>query len=165
MTNYFSLKNKLNYFLLFLIPFYSSILPQSKSDFALHLMREHDYFRSISIYKELAFWSKNQDSTAYYYSQIGKAYRLSQKYDLSIYTYSNLLSNYRLSDSLSSSIYLNLGLNYLGMNVPIQAMTYFKEAQKYNFCLNSQIPICQLFVSNGFRGSVILLTYLNESTF
>lgn len=108
-------------------------------------MKERDYFRSISVYKELAFWSKNKDSTLYYYSQIGKAYRFSQKYELSILTYSNLLSNYKLSDSLSSSIFLNLGLNYLGMNVPIQAQTYFKEAQKID---NGPLPLFYLGLSS-----------------
>lgn len=108
------------------------IAAQSRFNFANNLMYENDYFRAISIYKELAFFSKNNDSTIYYYSQIGKAYRLSQKYDFSILTYSKILNNFKLTDSITSSIYIDLGLNYLGMNVPAQAIYYFKEAQKIN---------------------------------
>jgi tetratricopeptide (TPR) repeat protein len=104
-------------------------------------MRGRDYFRAISTYKELAFFSTNKDSTAYYYSQIGKAYRLSQKYEFSIATYSDLLNNYKLADSITSSIYLNLGLNYLGMNVPSQAFMYFNESIKTD---KGQLPLFYL---------------------
>jgi tetratricopeptide (TPR) repeat protein len=103
---------------------------QSKDDFARSLMRERDYFRAISVYKELAFFSKSADSTIFYSLQIGKAYRLSQKYQLSVAQYSSLLNYPKLPDSLTCSIYRNLGLNYLGMSIPAQASVYFQEARK-----------------------------------
>lgn len=128
-------------FLLLAILFNCSIYSQPKADFGLSLMKERDYFRAISVYKELAFFSKDKDSSIYFYSQIGKAYRLSKKYDLSISTYSNILGNNNLADSIAASLYLNLGLNYLGMNVPSQAIVYFKEAQKID---NGQLPLFYL---------------------
>ncbi len=124
----FSLSDKIKLiFLLLLIPAY--LYPQTKVDFARSLMNERDYFRAISIYKELSFFSTNNDSTIFYLSQVGKAYRLSHKYDLSVETYTKILNTYRISQLVSNAIYLNLGLNYLGMQVPAQALPYFHEAR------------------------------------
>lgn len=127
--NYSYLQKRINILLLYLLSS-ACVYAQSKEEFALSLMKERDFFRAISIYKELAFFSKNPDSTILYYAQIGKAYRLSQKYQLSVSAYSDLLNYHNLSDSISCSIYLNLGLNYLGMKIPSQAEVYFQEAQK-----------------------------------
>jgi tetratricopeptide (TPR) repeat protein len=129
MTNYSCLLKR-SRTLIILIMAAVSLNAQSNTDFAMSLMKDRDYFRAISLYKELAFFSHDRDSIIFYYSQIGKAYRLSQKYQLSVSTYSRLLNDYKLIDSMSRSIYLNLGLNYLEMNVPGQAISYFQEAQK-----------------------------------
>lgn len=98
---------------------------QPRSEFALSLMREHDYFRAISVYKELAFSSTNDDSTIFYLSQIGKAYRLGEKYELSIDAYSRLLDAHKLSQDWNNEVQINLGLNYLGMDLPALAAPYF----------------------------------------
>ena len=90
-------------------------------------MRERDYFRAISVYKELAFFSRNRDSTVFYLTQIGKAYRKSRKYELSIDAYSSIPGRFPLSSGLSNSININLGLNYLGLSVPSQALPYFSK--------------------------------------
>lgn len=128
MTRYFSLSEKTKlFFFLLLIP--ASLFSQMKVDYARSLMTERDYFRAISIYKELSFFSASSDSTIFYLSQIGKAYRLSRKYDLSVETYAGILNSYRLSQSVSNAIYLNLGLNYVGMQIPGQALPYFYEAR------------------------------------
>ena len=124
----FSLSDKIKLiFLLLLIP--ACLYPQTKVDFARSLMNERDYFRAISIYKELSFFSTNNDSTVFYLFQVGKAYRLSHKYDLSIEIYTGILNSYRLSQSVSNAIYLNLGLNYVEMQIPTQALPYFYEAR------------------------------------
>lgn len=125
---YFSLSEKTKlFFFLLLIP--ASLFSQTKVDYARSLMNGRDYFRAISIYKELSFFSTNSDSTVFYLSQAGKAYRLSHKYDLSIETYAGILNSYRLSQSVSNAIYLNLGLNYVAMQIPGQALPYFYEAR------------------------------------
>ncbi|MEI7812136.1 MAG: hypothetical protein WCJ01_06875 [Ignavibacteria bacterium] len=145
MMNYFYLRIKVAILLLIFVFCKININAQSKADFGMSLMKERDYFRAISIYKELAFFCTNRDSIIYYHSQIGKAYRLSQKYELSILTYSDILNKYKLADSITSSVYINLGLNYLGMNIPAQAIFYFKEAQKTD---TGQTPLFYLgFVS------------------
>lgn len=100
---------------------------QSKLDFAKHLMQEKDYFRAITTYKELSFFSKNTDSLIYFYSQIGKAYRLSKKYDLSVATYSSILDRYPTTQSVKNNIYINIGLNYLGLSNAFQAETFLKS--------------------------------------
>lgn len=107
----------------------ANLSSQSKVDFARSLMNERDYFRTISAYKELVFFSTNTDSTILYLSQIGKAYRLSHKYDLSVETYAGILNTYRLSQSISNVIYINLGLDYLGLEIPAQALPYLHEAR------------------------------------
>jgi tetratricopeptide (TPR) repeat protein len=114
-------------FVLLFFPLFS--FTQTKSDFALSLMNERDYFRAISIYKELAFYSTNTDSSIYYLSQIGKAYRLSRKYDLSLSTFSSLLSTYRLPALQESKSYINVGLSYLGQEVPSQSLFYLEKAK------------------------------------
>ncbi|HKZ39561.1 MAG TPA: hypothetical protein VJ044_01285, partial [Candidatus Hodarchaeales archaeon] len=115
----------------FLLLFFAvaNLSSQTKVDFARSLMNERDYFRAISAYKELTFFSANTDSTIFYLSQIGKAYRFSHKYDLSVEIYAEILNTYRLSQSISNAIYVNLGLNYLGMEIPGQALPYLHEAR------------------------------------
>ncbi|MBM4167493.1 MAG: hypothetical protein FJ218_11330 [Ignavibacteria bacterium] len=121
-------QNKVYYalFFLLLIPYPS--FTQTKSDFAHSLMMERDYFRAISVYKELAFFSPNTDSAIYFYSQIGKAYRLSRKYDLSLTTFSSLLNTYQLSPAQINKCYINIGLSYLGQEVPSQSLYYLEKA-------------------------------------
>ncbi len=122
--------NRMKYVSVLMLLLAAEVPCQSKSDYAYSLMKERDYFRAISVYKELSFFSVNNDSSIFYLSQIGKAYRLSQKYELSVAAYSSLLNRFAVSDSVNSSIYINLGLNYLGMNVPAQAISYLEEADK-----------------------------------
>ena len=132
MTICFSISKTIRILFVSALFFFSTCLihAQSRIDFAKSLMQERDYFRAISIYKELNFYTKDKDSSVIYLSQIGKAYRLSQKYELSVNTFATILNSCTLSDSIHNLVYLNLGLNYLGMKVSGQAIPYFQEANK-----------------------------------
>lgn len=107
----------------------SVVLAQSKADYAHSLMLQGDYFRAISVYKELSYFSHDTDSTVFYQMQIGKAYRLSEKYDLSISTFASILNRYPLSKNMFISSNLNLGLAYLGLQAPAQALPFLQEAR------------------------------------
>lgn len=119
--------DKTAYILLLILLLTAPINSQTKSDFAKRLMQEKDYFRAITTYKELSFFSKNTDSLIYFYTQIGKAYRLSKKYDLSVQMYSFILDRYPTTQSVRNNIYINLGLNYLGLNNTFQANSFLKN--------------------------------------
>jgi tetratricopeptide (TPR) repeat protein len=108
----------------------TSAQAQSRADYARSLMADQDYYRAISVYKELAFFSRNADSTIFFLSQIGKAYRLSGHYTEAITTFADLADDFKLTLSESSMVNQNLGLAYLGMRVPAQSLSFFQEAEK-----------------------------------
>lgn len=110
--------------------FVSGASAQTRSDYAQSLMADHDFFRAISVYKELAFFSKDPDSTVHFLMQAGKAYRLSGHYMLAITTFGDIGGDFALSPYQSVEVDMNLGLSYLGMNVPAQSISFFQEAQK-----------------------------------
>lgn len=131
MTTFISINKSLFLFcllgsLLYIKPSFA----QTKEDFANQLVKERDYFRAISIFKDLAFFSNDKDSIIRYKSMIGKCYQFSKKYELSINYYSNILSNYELSNDLKNKFLLNLSVNYIGLNVPAQAIFYVEESIK-----------------------------------
>ncbi|MFZ4591730.1 MAG: hypothetical protein ACOYN6_12075 [Ignavibacteria bacterium] len=105
---------------------YQGFLPaQSKSDFANHLFNNGDYYRAISEYKELSFFSKNNDSVFNYEMQIARSYRLSKKYETSVFYFSNILNkNASIKTGELDICYFNIGLNYLGLKIPSQTIQY-----------------------------------------
>src|SRR5579862_97899 len=113
---------------------WGTLCAQTEAEYAKSLMAERDYFRAISVYKELAFFSHNDDSTVLYLGQVGKAYRLSEKYQLSISSYSDILNRKNLSERVAAPINIGLGLDYLGMHLPDQAIPFFTEASKSDTC-------------------------------
>ncbi len=121
--------NKLIRLLLFALLLTTQIVfAQSKQEYAAFLMKDRDYFRAISEYKELAFYSKSSDSIIFYSSQIGRAYRFSGKFELSNETFGWLVHDFKLSPSAKSRAMLNLGFNYLSLNDTIKAYKYFTGA-------------------------------------
>ncbi len=106
------------------------VYAQSKPEYAAFLMKDRDYFRAISEYKELAFYSGNSDSIILYNLQIGRAYRFSGKYELSNETLGWLVHDFKLNPVSKSRAMLNLGYNYLSLNDTIKALKYFSGAQQ-----------------------------------
>lgn len=101
---------------------------QTKQEYALYLMKDKDYFRAISEYKELSFFSKNIDSTIFYTMQIGRSYRMVGKYELSNETFGWLQHDFALPPALKCRTMLNLGYNCLALNDTIKALRYFNGA-------------------------------------
>jgi tetratricopeptide (TPR) repeat protein len=94
---------------------------QPSDGFAASLMAEKDYFRAISVYKELSFYANDTTGKIDYSLKIGKAYRLGGKYELSISTFQKTLRCFSINDSLKNYCYLNIGLDYLLMKSDAQA--------------------------------------------
>jgi len=107
----------------------SVVHSQTKKEYADWLYQQGDYFRAISEYKELQFFSKNIDSINSYQYQIGKAYYRSGKHNNSIGEFASILerpiSNEKKSNSLNY-----IALNYLNLSLPNQALFYSAEALK-----------------------------------
>lgn len=94
---------------------------QDREAFARSLLAEGDYYRAISVYKELAFFSADPGERARHRYTIGKAYRLAQRPDLTVATLMPLLARGELDPSLQARARLQLALGYLGSNVPALA--------------------------------------------
>lgn len=115
----------INTVFLFLLIFNGFLPAQTRSDFANYLFNNGDYFRAISEYKELSFFSKNKDSVFKYEMQIARSYRLSKKYETSVFYFSNILNKYlSIQTSEKDLCYFNIGLNYLGLKIPSQTIQY-----------------------------------------
>ncbi|MFN6991868.1 MAG: tetratricopeptide repeat protein [Fervidobacterium sp.] len=102
---------------------------QTKKEYADWLYKQGDYFRAISEYKMLKFFSKNTDSINIFQYQIAKAYYKSGKHYNSIEEFVSLLER-PISDELKSNCLNYIALNYLNLSLPNQALFYSKEALK-----------------------------------
>lgn len=96
-------------------------LAQDREAFARSLLAEGDYYRAITVYKELAFFSPDPAERARHRYTIGKAYRLAQRHDLTVATLAPLLARSDLDPSLQARARLQLALGYLGSGVPALA--------------------------------------------
>lgn len=114
-----------------LYAFVSIINAQTKIDYAKWLYYNNDFFRAISVYKELQFFSTNLDSTLFYQYQIGKAYYRSGKYNNSIAEFASLLDK-PVSNEMRSNCLNYIALNYLNLSLPNQALFYSKEAINFD---------------------------------
>jgi TM2 domain-containing membrane protein YozV len=101
---------------------------QSREDFARQLLAEGDYYRAISVYKELAFFAKNPTEQGRHRYAVGQAYRLAQRHDLAVATLAPLLAHGELPPSLHARARLQLALGYLGSGVPALAEAELRQA-------------------------------------
>jgi len=108
-----------------------STYAQTKQEFAEWLYKQGDYFRAISIYRELQFFTKNIDSLNFYQYQIGKAYFRSGKHNNSIAEFATILER-PISNELKSDCFIYLALNYLNLSSPNQALFYASEASQFD---------------------------------
>jgi tetratricopeptide (TPR) repeat protein len=97
-------------------------------DFAKSLMAEQDYFRAISVLKEVRFFSTDERLRQLCDIKIGEAYLWSNKYDMSISTFGRLLSADVLDEERNREVDILLGLNYIGLRTFPVAEPYFKKA-------------------------------------
>ena len=113
-------------FIFFIVIFILStpIFSQSKKDFGDFLMKDQDYFRAISTYKELFYFSSDLDTKKYCLSQIAKAYWKSGRYKASIKFLTRLLNQPQMSQDYYNNAMIYMGLNYYGLKVNTMAEDY-----------------------------------------
>lgn len=102
---------------------------QSKQQYADWLYAQGDYYRAISEYKELLFYSTVPDSADQLRLRIGKSYFRSGKHDNSIAELSAILEH-SAPDQLRSAALDLMALNYLNLSLPNQALYFSAEAKK-----------------------------------
>ncbi|UCB51888.1 MAG: hypothetical protein JSV10_07830 [Candidatus Zixiibacteriota bacterium] len=101
---------------------------QSQLDYASFLMKEQDYFRAISAYKQIAYFSNDAETKNFCLLQIAKAYHKSNRFKASIRFVSRLLNQPLLPDGCFNRAQMYLGLNYYGLRVYPMARTHFQKA-------------------------------------
>jgi tetratricopeptide (TPR) repeat protein len=89
--------------------------------FASSLMRERDYFRAITVYKQLRFASTNSTDRVHYALEIGTAYRRGQRYASALSMLPLVLNDASASPEQKARAELVGGESYLGLKVPYQA--------------------------------------------
>jgi len=102
---------------------------QSKMEYADWLFSEQDYFRAITEYKELFYYSKGMDTKNECLLKISKAYLKSNKFKSSIRYSSLLLNRPNLSVQQISKANNFIGLSYYGLKVFSMAEDYFKKTE------------------------------------
>lgn len=105
-----------------------TLLPHDSAAFANALMREGDYFRAITEYKRVLFYSRNEAERNYCLGQIAKSYRKSARYESAIRYSTALLNKPELPAAQRRQSLLNLGLSYLESKAPQLAQPYFQQA-------------------------------------
>ncbi len=103
---------------------------QTKTGFAAHLMGERDYFRAISEYKRLAFYSRDSVEIRNSYLQISKAYYKSGRYNASLQYAAYLLNMGKLPADIQIRAENYMGLNYHAMGLYNRALHVFSENAK-----------------------------------
>jgi tetratricopeptide (TPR) repeat protein len=114
--------------LLLSFPTLSHASYMSRMEYAQYLMNDQDYFRAISAYKQILFFSDNIETQQFCTFQIARAYLKSNRYKSSIRYLSRLLNKYRLDSHYLSRANIYLGLNYYGMKVYPIAEDYLNRA-------------------------------------
>jgi hypothetical protein len=94
--------------------------PTDREAFARSLMGEGDYFRAITVFKELAFQAQTPEDRFRFRTLIGQGYRLSRRYDLAIQSLGQATVD-AATDEQRDRGDLQLALVYLGMKLTPQA--------------------------------------------
>lgn len=101
----------------------------TRLDFAAALMKEGDYFRAVTVYKEAAFFEADERLRLDAKYQIGRAYRLSGRYELALRSYSAWLSAGGKETSQAGEGYVAMAASLLGMRAGAQAPYYLELAE------------------------------------
>jgi len=98
-------------------------------DFAASLMRERDYFRAVSIYKEVAFFASDPALRLDAQYHVGRAYRLAGRYSLSLRSYTAWLAAGGKDSSRAGAAYASMAAALLGMKAEPQAAPFLDLAE------------------------------------
>jgi len=120
-------------------------LAQNSAEFAQYLMAQKDYFRAISVYKQLLFESNDREQRYKFSTHIAEAYRLSGKHKSSIYFYSEALQHATTGEEQTNSL-IGLGLNYYQMNTIPIARNYFVKAADIDTTAKAKLFIGLMYV-------------------
>ncbi|MEK6606027.1 MAG: hypothetical protein AABZ30_00030 [Myxococcota bacterium] len=96
---------------------------------AVSLVRERDYFRAISVYKELAFHERDAAQRSRWIYAIGQAYRLSGRCDLAMDVLAPLLHGSEPTPNVTGRAYLQVGLCDLSLGSSAQAVVSLEAAR------------------------------------
>ncbi len=118
---------------------------RTRSGFADWLMREHDYYRAISVYKELEYFATDPDSASWYAYRITAAYRYSRRFDHALAAGAELLGRPSLSPDIAHRARLHLGLSHLQLGSPQIAIPWLTEAAR-----NDSSGLADLFLTLAF---------------
>ncbi len=111
----------------FLATAHPDVFAQSQLDYARFLMNDQDYFRAISAYKQIAYFSNDAETKNFCLLQIARAYLKSNRFKASIRFLSRLLNQPELDDGYSTRAQIYLGLNYYGLRTYWMAEDYFQK--------------------------------------
>lgn len=108
----------------------SNIFGYDKLKYAEHLSNDGDYFRAISIYKEIYFNSlneKEEDLKNLCLFYISKSYYKSNKYKASIQFLSRLINSSSISEYQKMMVSLYFSLNYYNLKIYQTAEYFLKD--------------------------------------
>lgn len=115
-------------------------------DFAASLMQERDYFRAVTVYKEVAFFEGEPRLRLDARYQIGRAYRLAGRYPLSLRGYAAWLSAGGEGSDRAGLVYAGMAASLLGMKRGAQATYYLDLAEAEG----------ELAIASLYRGALAL---------
>ena len=150
MTHISCLKIVLTLLLLSLI---SNLFSKSNLDYANYLLETKDYYRAISAYKEVSFFSDNDKIKKECQLKVATSYCRSKKFKSAIRTLAHFESTFTINDSLQSELSLRYGNIYYQMrllpmalanwtdmklnyhpNKPYYLLLYYSETEQYDRC-------------------------------
>lgn len=105
----------LMFILILLATTHANVFARSQMDYAEFLMKDEDYFRAISMYKQIMYFSDDVVTRNFCLLQIAKAYHKGNRFKASIKFLSRLLNQSHLSASYLNRAQIYLGLNYYGL--------------------------------------------------
>lgn len=104
--------------------------PSHREAFAQSLMDERDYFRAITVWKELRFETHDAPKRMHYALKIAGAYRRSNKFVSALGMLPHVLNLEAATPIQRSEMALIGAESYLGLKLPYQAETLLSESLK-----------------------------------
>lgn len=111
--------------------FGASVPAQPSFGYANTLFAERDYFRAISEYKKIAYFTTDASVRHHAHAQIAQAYYQSKKYHTSDYYITQVLSASNLTDSLRTAMHVLGGLNSYARHRYPRALQLFQTSRSH----------------------------------
>jgi len=127
----------------------ASAVAQGDFSFAEELMKQKDYFRAITQYKQIHFYSQDSLEKSKALFSIGRAYYLSKKYKSSIYYLTRLLNQKSQSNLYKSKGNLYLGLNYYKLKVYSMTIDFLDRSSTLDKTGNADLMLALLESERG----------------